>query len=106
RGVRLVAEDCRYVLIRLSRVDHHWEATLDGECKLFGEHLALHAAGRMIVVVVESHLAGCHTTAASPALREHRLEVGVPRVGIVRMAASGQRQPGRVGDPGGGLLES
>ena len=59
-GARVVPEDRGHVLVGLAGVDDRGPAPPPGHLHLGLERLALLLPGRVIVVVVESHLAGGH----------------------------------------------
>ena len=60
RGHALGVEDGERVVPRLAGVDHQGQVALVGQGDLGGEHVPLHRAGRVVVVVVEPALAHGH----------------------------------------------
>ena len=80
----------------LAGVDHERQVVLVGEADLRREHLALHVAGRVVVVVVEPALAHGHDPGRSQQLGQ----AVEPVAGVVRVKPDGG--PHHAGMPSGG----
>jgi hypothetical protein len=93
----LLLQDARRVLLGLARVDDDGAAHVTREPDLAPEDLLLHVARRVVVVVVEAHLADRRD--ASREVAQLRLvRAGVPRR-LVRVDADrGPRRVERLGE--------
>lgn len=93
-GFRVGAQGRRDIRIGFACVDHGGAAGLRGHFELAVEDPALYIAGRMIVVVVEAHLAGRHDAPVLKDFTEPCIGFRIPETRVVGMEASGCRDPG------------
>jgi hypothetical protein len=84
------------ISFRVTRMNNERELYFRGERYLGGEHVALHAARRVVVVIVETALTNRDPSGAKELPKPGEIARGVERCRIVRVNPSGGEHEARV----------